>query len=89
MIIVKTSGRTDIEEYFTKSGVFSMSKLRQTPFLAFMISDDTVEVRIIDSAAQLLCLPDDTAVMGQWRGEWRSDYFQFKVADYRAYQQKR
>ena len=89
MTIVKTSGRTDLEEYFAKSGVFSMSKLNQTPFLAFVISADTVDVRIVESADQLLRLPDDTPVMGQWRGEWRSDYFQFKVGEYRAYQQKK
>jgi hypothetical protein len=88
MTIVKTAGRTDIEEYFAKSGVFSMSKLNQTPFLVFVISDNTVEVSIVDSADQLLLLPDDTPVMGQWRGEWRSDFFQFKVGDYRVYQQK-
>ena len=89
MTIVKTSGRTDLEEYFAKSGVFSMSKLNQTPFLAFVISIDTVEVRIVECADQLLRLPDDTPVMGQWRGDWRSDFFQFKVGDYRAYQQKK
>ena len=88
MTIIKTSGRTDLEEYFAKSGVFSTSKLNQTPFLAFVISADTVDVRIVDSADQLLHLPDDTPVMGQWRGDWRSDFFQFKVGDYRAYQQK-
>lgn len=66
-----------------------MSKLNQTPFLAFVISGETVDVRIIDSADQLLRLPDYTPVMGQWRGDWRSDFFQFKVSDYRAYQQKK
>ena len=34
---------------------------------------------------QLLLFSDETPVMGQWPGEWRSDYFQFTVSQYRHY----
>jgi hypothetical protein len=51
----------------------------------FLITGDTVEVGIVDNAKKLLELPDDTKVMSQWRGEWRSDYFQFKVGDLRRH----
>ena len=28
-------------------------------------------------------------VMGQWRGEWKSDFFQFRVGQYRAFLSKK
>jgi len=77
-------GRTDVKDYF-QSGVFSHSKLNHTPFLAFLISGDEVQVRIVYSAKELLTLPNETPVMGQWRGEWHSDYFQFTVEEYRQF----
>ena len=46
------------------------SKLHHTPFLAFIESDDAIQVRIVYSAKELLTLPDDTPIMGQWKGEW-------------------
>ena len=79
------AGRTDVEDYFKISGVFQYSKLHHTPFLAFIESDDAIQVRIVYSAKELLTLPDDTPVMGQWKGEWNSDYFQFTVGQYRKF----
>ncbi len=85
MPTLKLSGRKDLEDYFSKSGVFNAPKLSHTPFLVFLVSDDLVDVKIIESAEQLLRFPDDTAVMGQWRGEWKSDFFQFTVGQYRKF----
>lgn len=34
---------------------------------------------------QILNLPDDTKCMGQWRGENRSDYFQFTAGQYKRH----
>ncbi len=82
---VKTAGRTDLEQYFSISGVFKNTKLTHTPLLVFVTSEDTVTVEIIDRAKELLNYPDATPVMGQWRGEWRSDFFQFTVGQYRAF----
>ena len=79
------AGRTDLEDYFRISGVFEYPKLNHTPFLAFIESDDTIQVHIVFSAKDLLKFPDDTPVMGQWRGEWHSDYFQFTVGNYRQF----
>ena len=79
------SGRTDLKGYFEISGVFTASKLNHTPFLVFITSDDTVQVRIVPNSKELLTYPDDTPVMGQWSGNWSSDFFQFFVGDYRNF----
>jgi hypothetical protein len=82
---VVTSGRGDLAEYFRLSGIREYKKLTHTPFLVFVISGHTVEVRIVENAKALLEYPDATQVMSQWRGQWRSDYFHFKVGDLREY----
>jgi hypothetical protein len=78
-------GRVDIDAFFKCSGVFDSECLNHTPLLVFIASEASVTVRIINKPNELLSLPDDTPVMGQWRGERRSDYFQFTVGQYRPY----
>ena len=78
---VITSGRTDVSEYFEGSGIRDWEKLPHTPLLVFQVTDDTVTVRIVNDPRDLLEFPDDTKVMGQWRGQWRSDFFQFTGRD--------
>jgi len=85
---VITSGRTDLDEYFKLSGIREHKKLVHSPFLVFLISGETVEVRIVDNAKTLLDYADETQVMAQWRGQWRSDYFHFTVGDLRRYVMK-
>jgi hypothetical protein len=80
-----TNGRTDIEDFFRLSGIRETKKLNHTPFLVFIESEDKIEVQIVDSADKLLRYPDETKVMAQWRGEWRSDFFQFSVSQFRKY----
>ncbi len=85
MVKIVLDGRKDVDDYFRASGVFESEKLNHTPLLAFLASDDTLKVRIIDKPLELLDFSDETPVMGQWRGEWRSDFFQFSVGQYRQY----
>lgn len=85
MVKIITKGRTDLKEYFEKSGNFSGAKLNHTPFLVFSEKDDVIHVHIVESADRLLEFPDETPVMGQWQGNFRSDFFQFTVGDYRPY----
>lgn len=82
---VVTTGRTDVEAYFEQSGIRESKKLKHTPLLVFVEDGHTVEVKIVDNAAALLTYPDRTKVMGQWRGQWRSDFFQFTVGQLRTY----
>lgn len=42
-------------------------------------------MHIVDKPRALLTFDDGTPVMGQWRGRWRSDFFQFSVSQYRQY----
>jgi len=82
-------GRTDIEDYFEISGIFELPKITHTPFLVFIQTEDKVEIHIVTSARKLLDYPADTQVMGQWAGNWRSDFFKFTVGQYRAYLERR
>lgn len=84
-IRVITEGRTDLDELFRLSYLLSSNHLNHTPFIAFVTEKDSVRVRVIPNRNFLLELPDDTPVMAQWQGQWRSDFFQFKVSDVRNY----
>ena len=64
---VITCGRTDLDEYFKLSGIREHKKLVHSPFLIFLISGDSVEVRIVDNAKALLDFADGTQVMAQWK----------------------
>ena len=91
MTKVITTGRSDIAGLFIKSGLFDNSKLVHTPFLVFkprntnIDEEGVIEVHLVFTSSELLNLPDSTEVMAQWPGKWRSDWFHFKVEDYRAY----
>ena len=47
-----------------------------------------IKVEVIDNKEDLLKYPDETPVMGQWGGQWRSDFFKFKVGDFRKFIKK-
>lgn len=79
------SGRTDIEDLFRLSGLREYKVLNHTPFLAFKVQGDKLTVDIVRSMPALLAYPDETKVMVQWTGKWRSDFFHFSVGDLRAY----
>ena len=85
MTTIILPGRTDTDDYFEISGIFELPKLIHTPFLAFSQTEDVLEVHIVINARELLEYPNDTPVMGQWSGKWRSDFFRFTVGQYRAY----
>jgi hypothetical protein len=82
---VISSGRADLDAYFRLSGIREYKRLTHTPFLAFVVSGNSVKVKIVENATALLKYPDATQVMSQWQGQWKSDYFQFKVGDLRRY----
>ena len=82
---IERSGRTDTADFFRLSDIRSCKKLIRTPALAFVEDEDGVVVQIVQDPRKLLDLPDDTGVMMQWSGTWRSDFFQFTVGDLRTY----
>jgi hypothetical protein len=75
-VTVETTGRTDIEEMFRSTGMLEDRRWPHTPFLAFVVSEQTVAVRIIETPAELWALDPRTPMMVQWRGNWRSDFLQ-------------
>jgi hypothetical protein len=82
---ISLAGRTDVDSYFALSGVFEAERLTHTPLLVFSQEEDSVRVTLVDNSRKLLLMDDSTQVMGQWRGEYRSDFFQFTVGQYRQY----
>jgi hypothetical protein len=81
---VVTAGRRDIADYFSLH-VGKTGKLPHSPLLVFQRSEAGVSVEIVLKPVELMGYPDDTPVMGIWPGQWRSDYFQFTVGEYRAF----
>ena len=69
-----TGFRNDTDDMWVLTDLLS-AKLTHTPFLACVAVDGGLEVRVIDRAAGVAELPEDTPVMVQWRGQWRSDFF--------------
>lgn len=84
-----TSGRTDLEDYFRLSGVLEWKELKHSPFLVFVEGKETIEIKIVKNTTELLNYADETKVMAQWKGEWRSDFFQFTVGQVRAFLNER
>jgi hypothetical protein len=84
-IQIVTAGRKDVDDFFKLSDVFTAQRLTHTPLIVFIVTEDAIQVRLLDHAHELLAFPDETPVMGQWQGTLRSDFFQFTVGQYRAY----
>jgi hypothetical protein len=82
---IVTAGRKDVDDFFKLRDVFTAERLNHTPLIVFIATEDAVQVRLLDYAHKLLSFPDETPVMGQWRGTMCSDFFQFTVGQYRAY----
>lgn len=84
MTAIVTSGRTDLSNLFTQSGVLD-GELPHHPFLVFTTGDDGVTVHVVSSARQLVgTYAPEAPVMVQWAGRWRSDFFRMTVADVAA-----
>lgn len=80
--------RSDTTDLFTIGAGRELvrgTKMVHTPVLAFVVEGDALTVRPIDNVEEVLELPDDTPLMLQWRGQWRSDWFQFTVATVRMW----
>jgi hypothetical protein len=85
MTEIVTTGRTDLDNLFQKSYILSSKKLTHTPFIVFQELDDSIVVVLAKNKDDLLAFPDETKVMVQWQGNWRSDFFHLTVGDVREY----
>ena len=81
-IQIVTAGRKDVYDFSKLSDVFIAERLTNTPLLVFIATEDAIQIRLLDHTQGPLSFPDDTPVMGQWRGTMRSDFFQFTVGQY-------
>ena len=67
--------RGDTDDMFRLAGVLSWAKLNHTPFIAIFGGPDAIMVAVIDSAKKAAALPEETVLLVQWKGEYRSDFF--------------
>jgi hypothetical protein len=83
MATIVTTGRTDIEDFVNKSSDnFTGFNTNHHPFIVFE-ELDVVRVKLVEAIGDLLSYPDQTKVMAQWPGNFRSDFFQFTVGEVR------
>ena len=82
---IEIKGRRDLPDLFRLSGIRESVKLEHTPFLVFDVQNEALTVKIVKSMPELLEFADDTQVMVQWKGKFRSDFFHFTVKDLREY----
>jgi hypothetical protein len=87
---IYTTGRTDIDDFFEKSGILTHKKLSHYPYLVFVEDpslghETNFYIYTIDSTAKLVSsdYPNDTDVMAQWPGNYRSDFMRFTIGDVR------
>ena len=82
---IEIKGRHDIGDLFRLSGIVESEKLNHTPYLVFDVQEDTLVVQPVKCTQEVLKYADDTQVMVQWPGKYRSDYFHFTVRDLREH----
>jgi hypothetical protein len=82
---VLTFGREATDDFFNKG----MIQCNEYPFLIFTVNNLKVEVVRSSSINELLRYPDETRVMKQWPGQWRSDFFHFSVGELRKFRNRK
>lgn len=80
-INVVSAARDDMRHFFGKAPNFTKASNPHTPFLVFSRGQNLVQIKFEENPRSLLDYPGDTLILAQWSGEFRSDYFQFKVDD--------
>jgi hypothetical protein len=81
LIGVRTFGRRMTEDFWVKSGILKYESLVHNPILAFVSDGGQVQVQVHECPLDVCYLPDDTPIMAQWPGKWRSDWFQGTAGD--------
>jgi hypothetical protein len=70
--------RHDTKDFFNLSGLREHKKLNHTPFI--VLNGETIE--ICKNANELIeNYSPNTQVLKQWKGEWSSDFFAFKIKE--------
>ena len=85
IVVRKEDFRHDLDDYFRLSGVREWTKLSHTPFI--VLNDGQIEL-CFNMKNLLEKYPPETEVIGQWKGEWRSDFFHYTIQDLIDYNTK-
>lgn len=82
----QASVRNDYVNYFDYSSERGIDNPSHFPILVTFIDENgKPKVRALKNKNELLDLPDDTQCVGQWRGENRSDFFEFTALQYKQH----
>lgn len=68
----------DSKDLFELCPNFHDLKLSHHPFIVF----GKDEIELCDRAKELAEYDPNTVILTQWEGKWKSNWFQFTVADY-------
>jgi len=88
IIFFNNQFRLDFEDYFKLSGIRECEELPHHPFLVFQEEGRETSLNIVHKPAELITFPDENIVIAQWEGKYRSDWFKFKVNDFKNYIKK-
>jgi len=78
--------RVDTDRYFELSGIRRYKKLNHTPFL---VIEDNVASLCFNARDLVANYGADAEVFSQWSGQYKSDYFYFKIKDFVDYINKK
>lgn len=77
--------RTANRHFFDQSGIRNNRVQRQHPYLVLRPSKTRINMDCIQTAEELLELPDSTKVLAQWKGKSSSNFYRFSVKEFRNY----
>jgi hypothetical protein len=71
--------------FFEESGIRSNRSTKQHPYLILRKTKTRLNVDLVFNSEDLLELPNNTKVLAQWKGKKRSDFYGFKVVDFKKH----
>ncbi len=71
--------------FFEESGIRANKEQKQHPYLVLRKTKTRLNIDLAFTAEELLNLPDNTKILAQWKGKKRSDFYGFKVADFKKH----
>lgn len=79
-----SNARLANDDFWRLSDVLNPGPKPHHPFLVLENEDGHTHINIIQDIDGLLAYADETPVLYQWQGKWRSDFFHFSVGQARV-----
>jgi len=83
LVKIITTGKENLEDLWEKSDILDSNKREHCPFIVFSEKDEVIKVKLYKEIRLLIksSLSEDTRIMVQWQGNWRSDFFHFNLKE--------